>query len=403
MIAQAGYRSVSARSPGEAVTAAKRCGIDAVVADVQLEGGNAFDLLGDLRHLGFDAPVFMASAYATEGVRERARAAGVRDFFDKPFNFSTIKNRVDAALRATKSLEATVLILESHPEVRVGLERAVADVGFQVLSVGDGSKALHLLRSKGEAIDLVLMDLHATGPSGAELVRKACEIVPALHVIAISGDASRDEIRAAYEAGAASFLRKPISEERLGTFLKASLKAAREQRRTEVGRRERAMRLAAEPFLRSILRRIKSVLHAPSASRTGAVRGALALATVALMIGAGMGMALQHASNTIDGVEAIAERALQRMPYPHAFAGPRREPSLGSPQADEQIRLMRESNDFTRRYYQDYLRELRWQGQAQPAPASRPQAPAPVGASPSMTRDGMAQFLIPAQGRSNLH
>src|SRR5437667_7547961 len=100
LIDQAGYRSLAARTPGEAVNAARRCGVDAVLTDVQLQDGNAFDLVGDLRAIGFDAPVFMASAYATEGMKDRARCAGVKRFFDKPFDLRQIKEQVDEVLKA---------------------------------------------------------------------------------------------------------------------------------------------------------------------------------------------------------------------------------------------------------------------------------------------------------------
>ena len=95
LIDQAGYRPISARTPSEAVIAARRCGVDAVLTDVQLQDGNAFDLVGDLRAIGFDAPVFMASAYATDGMRDRARAAGVKRFFEKPFDLRQIRQQVD--------------------------------------------------------------------------------------------------------------------------------------------------------------------------------------------------------------------------------------------------------------------------------------------------------------------
>ena len=391
MITQAGYRSLSARTPEEAVTAARRCGIDAVVTDVQLQDGNGFDLLGDLRQHGFDAPVFMASAYATDGIRERARAAGVRDFFVKPFNYTAIKSRVGEAIQASKRLDATVLILEGHSEARAGLKRSVSRAGFRVIAVSDGAEVLKVLRSRGEWIDLLLMDLHAGGPSGGDLVRKALEIVPALYVVGISGDAQRQDIRAAYEAGAASFLRKPISEERLGQFLKASLRPAREARKREEEQQERARRLEAEPFLRKCGRQIRSILQAPGSSRRTAVVGGVALAALALSIGAIFGMAFQTMSNSVSETEQLMLRMLQSTGLPRSGAAFRPEEG-GARLMDEQIRLMRESNDFTRRYYQDYLQEYRLQGRPQPATAPAPRS----GSLPTTTRGDAATLNLGA-------
>jgi len=79
--------------------AARRCGIDAVLTDVQLQDGNAFDLLGDLRRFGVDAPVLMASAFATDGMKARAREAGVKHFFEKPFDLPKIREQVENVLK----------------------------------------------------------------------------------------------------------------------------------------------------------------------------------------------------------------------------------------------------------------------------------------------------------------
>jgi DNA-binding response OmpR family regulator len=379
LIDQAGYRSVSARTPSEAVIAARRCGIDAVLTDVQLQDGNAFDLVGDLRRIGFDTPVLMASAYATDGMKERARAAGARFFFDKPFDLPKIKARVDEVLREVKLLDATLVIVEGHAQVRAGLEKTAAEAGFTVIAAEDGAKALEMLRSGDSAVDLLLMDLHAHGSSGAKLIRKAREIAPSLHVVMMSGDASREEIRAGYEAGAASLVRKPVPAARLQSFLKASLKAARAEKERADLRRERFERRAAEPMTRKVARWIKSYTRAPSHSRKGSKLASIVLTSAALLIGVGAAYGLQSAYETADRFEAMADRAMQAMQLAASQPGAtplKQEAAIGRLQSAEQLRLMREANDATRRYYEGHLQELRWQNHAKPAPELPVQIPA---------------------------
>lgn len=379
MIDQAGYRPISARTPSEAVIAARRCGVDAVLTDVQLQDGNAFDLLGDLRAIGFDAPVFMASAYATEGMKDRARSAGVKRFFEKPFDLRQIRQQVDEALQASPKLDATILLVEGHDGTRSELEKTAIAAGFDVLAVADGTKALDILLSR--SVDLVLMDLHASGANGAKLVRKALEIHPDLHVIMMSGDAARDEIRAGYDAGAASLVRKPVPPARLQSFLKASLKAVRAEAERAEERRERAERHAAEPFTRKFVRWIKSYVHAPSRSRKGGRRITLTLTAASLTIGIGSAYAVQSAYEAADRVEQMIERATALAGG--AAASPdsiqlKAAAAMNRIQGAEQLRLMREANEVTRRYYEGHLEELRWQHRNASTPAPMPMPiPAP--------------------------
>lgn len=378
LIHQAGYRPIAARTPSEAVVAARRCGIDAVLTDVQLQDGNAFDLVGDLRAIGFDTPVFMASAYATDGMKDRARGAGVKHFFEKPFDLPKIKEQVDRVLRIEPKLDAGVLIVEGHDQVRAELETAALTAGFDTYSAVDGTQALDILLDDESSVDILLMDLHAQGSSGEKLIRKALEIDPSLHVIMMSGDASRDEIRAGYEAGAASLVRKPVPADRVQEFLKASLKAARSQNERNQQRRDRAERLAAEPIARKISRWIKSYLAAPTRSRKGGRFLTLTLTATALTIGVSTAYGLQSTLDLADRFEATSQQAVMKLPAAPAGVA-RQDAALGRAQIGEQIRLMREANDVTRRYYEGHLNEIRWQNrsrQDQAAGTPKPERPA---------------------------
>jgi len=374
LIDQAGYRPITARTPSEAVMAARRCGVDAVLTDVQLQDGNAFDLVGDLRAIGFDAPVFMASAYATDGMKDRARSAGVKRFFDKPFDLRQIKEQVELALNVEPKLDATVLIVDGHDKVRAGLEKIAAAAGFDVLAAADGAKALEILQERG--VDILLADLHAHGSDGARLIRKALDLRPDLHVVMMSGDASREEIRAGYEAGAVSLVRKPVPADRLQAFLKASLKAARASRETAQARRERQERLSGESVARRLLRWIKSYLHAPSRSRKGGQRITLTLTATALTVGVITAAGIQGAYEASDRIEAMADRAMV-MAAREESPSARREALLGRAQTGEQLRLMSEANEVTRRYYEGHLQEMKWQ-RIQPVTPAAPIVSAPI-------------------------
>jgi len=361
VLAQEGYRSLATRTPAEALRAARRCGVDAVLTDIQLENGNAFDLVDELRRMGMDAPVFMASAYGTDGMKERARAAGASHFFDKPINLSAVKARMAEALQAPRKPDARMILLENHPTVRAEIGTLAENAGFEVFSIEDGLKALELLLEEVSPIDLLVMDFHSPGLSGGELIRKALECAPAIHIVLMSGDASRDEIRQAYEAGAKCCVRKPVSGELLRNLLKGSLKAARGTRKSLEEVRERKERLANESFARKLERWIKSVLRAPSRSRTGKFLSSLKLGLIGLAAGAIFGLGNRYAAEQEEASLAEASRLLQQLATPAAPRGNPQEPALRSAQASEQLRLMQEANEITRHYYQESLQQARWQ------------------------------------------
>jgi len=374
LIDQAGYRSLAARTPSEAVVAARRCGVDAVLTDVQLQDGNAFDLVGDLHRCGFDAPILMASAYATDGMKERARKAGAQFFFEKPFNLPQIREQVERVLSAPRTLNATVLLIEAHAQVRAEIQKSIVAAGFQVVAVEDGPHAMDALLHPNSRIEILVTDLHAAGVSGASLIRRALELSPDLHVVMMSGDADRDEIRAGYEAGAAALVRKPVAAERLQTLLQGSLKIARSRRAQADQRRERQARHAAEPATRRTARWIRSFAHAPSRSRKHQIAAGLAMAAAALLIGVGAAISLRATYEAADRVEAMTERALQLATSPMGMM--KQDAAAGRWQAGEQIRLMSEANQVTRRYYEGQLQEQRWQNRPQvqlPAQAAAPE------------------------------
>jgi DNA-binding response OmpR family regulator len=361
LINLAGYRSLSAQTPGEAMMKARRCGIDAVVTDVVLPDGDGFDLVRDLRRLGFDAPVFMTSAHASEGMKEKARNAGVKAFFEKPLSLSTIRDRVDAVLRTSRMQNASVLLVESDPERRARLEKTIAEAGFAVSSVETGEEALEAVAPRFGRTDLLLMNLHSKGAAGAELIRKALAVRPSLKIVMMSDEAGTDDIRAGYEAGAAAFVRKSISGERLQSFLTATFERLVVERiRTEMEQKRNEQR-AADPVARKTVRWAKGWMQAPSHSRKGRRVMGLAGMFLGLVLGMGVAAGLQTSYSEADRLDAMMERVIDRTAAPMGRPAARQIESAGRLQSETQLQLMREANDFTRRYYEGHLEELKRQ------------------------------------------
>ena len=299
---QAGYHSLATRSPAEALTAARRYEVDAVLTDVQLLDGSGFDLVSDLRKMGMDVPVIMATAYATPEMKARALQAGVQRFLEKPLDLEEVRQHLDLIVQNPILTGTYVLVVESRDAVRAEIEDAARHAGLSVLVAQDGAKTLEFLRNSHLGFDLMLMDMNVPGPSGAVLIREALRVRPDLQVVMMTGDAGRDEIRAGYDAGAVSFVRRPILEKWLVTFLKQSLAAARKKRIEADLRREREMRRASQPWTRKLARRIR---------RSRSLRAAVAITSFFLL-----GMALAYSFGrwyeAADRFEKMSEEAFTR-------------------------------------------------------------------------------------------
>lgn len=349
---RAGHQIRTARGPGEALGVIRRCRPDVIVSDVQLEQGNAFDLVDGLRRFGMDAPVIMMSAYATDGMRRRAVAAGAADFFEKPLNPVQIVRRAEEAASAARRprLEARILVVEDHPQVRALLETYLRQAGAEVVVAEDGVQALSRLKGAPTTPDMAIVDMHVPGPSGEDLIREIRRAVPGLFIAMMTGEADSREVLAGYRVGASGLLRKPIDREDLIAFVKTHLPRAREGLRAA----EEARRRAAEPLHRRLVRRARSYLAAPRGSRRHRrmVGAGVALTLVVLgLIGgrlmeSGVRAAREYQQKVDQVLEVAAREAGLEVSEARSFQAFQRW------YQGQQVRLAGETNELSRRQMQ---------------------------------------------------
>jgi len=116
------------------------------------------------------------------------------------------------------------IIVDDNDANRIVAGGFVENIGFQVEEVSNGHDAILLLEKGG--VEVALIDWHMPEMSGIELL----EIIDKrkwnykITTILYSGIEDESAINEAYEAGAASFIPKPISEEKVKkAFIKAGL------------------------------------------------------------------------------------------------------------------------------------------------------------------------------------
>jgi two-component system response regulator len=116
----------------------------------------------------------------------------------------------------------TVLLVEDNPSDQALTLRALRKGGIanEVIVVHDGAEALDYLFCTGDYADrdpaakpaLVLLDLNLPKIGGLEVLRRirSDERTKALLVVILTSSAEESDLKAGYEAGANSYVRKPV-------------------------------------------------------------------------------------------------------------------------------------------------------------------------------------------------
>ena len=131
----------------------------------------------------------------------------------------------------------TVLIIDDDPTQRRLLEAVVSRHGYDVTVAKGGHDALAFMKSKqSNSIDLILLDLVMPEVDGFAVLQQVKPRRPDLPIIVLTAQSGIDVIVKVMQAGAADFIPKPASPERLlvsmenGNFLGAKSNSVRHPR-----------------------------------------------------------------------------------------------------------------------------------------------------------------------------
>ena len=105
---------------------------------------------------------------------------------------------------------ATLLFVEDEESLRTAVSKMLSRRGYSVVGAGDGSAAVHLLRSHPREIDLILLDMTLPGTPSREVIAEAQRTRPAVKVVLTSAY-SREMVAQSLEAPIVrGFIRKPF-------------------------------------------------------------------------------------------------------------------------------------------------------------------------------------------------
>lgn len=86
-----------------------------------------------------------------------------------------------------------ILLVEDEALIRMDVEAALVDAGFEVCGAIDAQKAVQLFDAQAERLNAVITDIRlGNGASGWDVARHCREGKPGLPVIYVSADSSHD-------------------------------------------------------------------------------------------------------------------------------------------------------------------------------------------------------------------
>ena len=120
----------------------------------------------------------------------------------------------------------SILVVDDNEQALALVDEALTSRGYKVTVTPKGAEAIPILETKkGEAIDLVIIDLVMPDVDGMELAAKILKKRPDIRILVMSGYADDVVVHGVFESENVDFLAKPFSIRDLFSRVTALLKA----------------------------------------------------------------------------------------------------------------------------------------------------------------------------------
>jgi DNA-binding NtrC family response regulator len=116
---------------------------------------------------------------------------------------------------------AQILVIDDEPLMRDFIEETLVRSGFGVVTASDGTTGLGEIRNN--AYDLVITDIRMPGVDGIGLLEESKKLQPGIAVIMMTAYASVETAVEALRLGAADYIMKPFTPEKIERVVEATL------------------------------------------------------------------------------------------------------------------------------------------------------------------------------------
>ena len=127
------------------------------------------------------------------------------------------------ALVPDQSRVGIILVVDDQEGVRALLRRELTEHGHTVLEAGDGAEALHLVRRRNGAVDLILCDVVMPQMNGTELATRIGVEFPDVPVILMSAFTPAGVARVGVSETLVPVLQKPFEPTQLAELVQLAL------------------------------------------------------------------------------------------------------------------------------------------------------------------------------------
>lgn len=198
---------------------------------------------------------------------------------------------------ATFAPEARVLVVDDETHVRSALAHALTLMGHYADEAASGYHALQMLERT--PYDVMVLDIRMPGMDGVEVMSRASQLYPDLHIIILTGHAALESAIAAVKFHAVDYLLKPASVHDIAAAIASAMQQSA---------REKSARMPAlMRFLRAgpvILDRERHLIIVTGTDDAGSHRTKLTVSESALL-----SHLMQH-PNVIFSYRELAQTAL---------------------------------------------------------------------------------------------
>jgi signal transduction histidine kinase/CheY-like chemotaxis protein len=123
----------------------------------------------------------------------------------------------------------TVLVIEDEEPIRKILSAGLAQLGYQVLTAGNGTEALAICSEEPDSIDVIVADVVMPDMNGPEVVQRALEFQGTALVIYMSGYTDDIVLKSGVSTTEIALLNKPFKLAELARLMRVSLDARNEE------------------------------------------------------------------------------------------------------------------------------------------------------------------------------
>jgi CheY-like chemotaxis protein len=237
ILARHDFEVVTAADAVSAISVAAKHMPDVVLLDMRLPGGEGITVMQRLHSLPqvTGMPVIILTGVDPEAGRQQALAAGAAGFLAKPVTEEALLEALGQITAASDETEVAddgaghrVLVIDDDRDLLVSLVGLLRARGYEVVAAADAISAI--ATAAKQRPDVVLLDLGLPGGDGLTVMERLrglpqMAVVPVVILTGLDPERYRDR---AIAAGAAAFLRKPVSDGELLRTLAEALHPARQ-------------------------------------------------------------------------------------------------------------------------------------------------------------------------------